>query len=159
MRKITTTKFKGTKNTLSYWWQIKNPLTVTINFLLIKTAGIFPSLTIRRVLLRLTGMKIEKNVSIGLSAMFDIFFPELITIKENTIIGYGSTILTHEFLIKEFRKGKVSIGKNVMIGANSTILPGTTIEDNVTISAMSLVNKDINANEFVGGIPVRNIKK
>lgn len=29
-------------------------------------------------------------------AMFDIFFPELIEIGDNTIIGYNSTILAHE---------------------------------------------------------------
>ena len=46
---------------------------------------------------------------------------------------------------------------NVLIGSNTTILPGVVIGDNSKISAMSLVNKDVEANSFYGGIPIRKI--
>ena len=147
----------STPNSLTKWYRIKNPIKVIFNFIIIYTTKYCPSLALKRALLRTTGMKIGKNTSICLCATFDIFFPELIEISENCIIGYNATILAHEFLIDEYRTGKVKIGKNVMVGANTTILAGTTIGDNAQISAMTLVNKDIEKNAHVGGIPLRNI--
>jgi len=145
------------KNSLLYWYKVKNPLIVIYNFILIYLAKYLPSLTLKRIIYRLCGIKVGKNSAIGLGVTFDIFFPELIEIGENTIIGFNSTILTHEFLQKEAKIGKVKIGNNVMIGANSTILPGVKIGDNAIISAMSLVNKDVKKGETVGGIPIRKI--
>jgi acetyltransferase-like isoleucine patch superfamily enzyme len=104
------------------------------------------------------GMKVGKRTSVGLMAMFDIFFPELIEIGDNTVIGYNATILAHEYLVEEWRTGRVKIGRNVMIGANSTVLPGVTIGDGAKISACSLVNADVKPGAFVGGVPAREIR-
>ncbi|GBE54887.1 hypothetical protein BMS3Bbin15_01051 [archaeon BMS3Bbin15] len=94
-------------NSLVKWHIIKNPLRVTFNFTIIYLCRVIPSLWLKRKLLRLTGMKLKKKVSIGLFAMFDIFFPELIEIGEGSIIGYNTTILAHEFLVEEgYDKGK-----------------------------------------------------
>lgn len=109
---------------------------------------------LKKDLLKLTGMKIGKDASIGLAAMFDIFYPELIEIGENSIIGYNATILAHEYLITELRTGKVIIGKNVMIGANSTVLAGVNIGDNAMISAATLVDRDVPTNNFAKGNPM-----
>ncbi|MCS7109730.1 MAG: acyltransferase [Candidatus Micrarchaeota archaeon] len=159
MRRLNKIKFNGTKNALNYWYKVKNPIKVIFNFIVIYIAKYLPSLALKRQLYRLIGIKIGNNVAVGLGVTFDIFFPELIEIGDNTIIGFNATILTHEFLQNEFRIGKVEIGKNVLIGANSTLLPGIKIMDNATISAMSLVNRDVKTNEFVGGVPIRRIKK
>jgi acetyltransferase-like isoleucine patch superfamily enzyme len=142
---------------MKHWYKIKNPLRVALNFLIIYFCRFLPSLCLKNVLYRLIGIKIGKNTCVGLMAMFDVFFPELIEIGDNTIIGYNATILTHEFLIGEWRTGKVIIGKNVMIGANSTILPGVKIGDGAVISACSLVNKDVKEMAFLGGVPVKEI--
>ena len=61
-------------------------------------------------------------------------FPEKISIGENSVIGYNTTILAHEYLIKEYRLGEVRIGENVLIGANTTILPGVTIGDGAVVA-------------------------
>ena len=87
----------------------------------------------------------------------DYFFPELIDIGDNTIVGMDAMILTHEFLHDRWRAGKVTIGKNVMLGAQSLVLAGITIGDNVKVSAMSLVHKSIPEGVFVGGNPLRRI--
>lgn len=158
MRKVETFKTPE-KNSMSHWWKIKNPFRVVKNFVIIYSCRFLPSLSLKRSLYRLIGMKVGKDVSPGLMAMFDIFYPEYIEIGDNTIIGYNTTILCHEFLVTEWKLGKVIIGKNVMIGANCTVLPGVTIGDGAVISAHSLVNKNVEPNSVVGGVPARKIKK
>nr|MBR9646805.1 hypothetical protein [Streptococcus sp. 11-4097] len=69
-------------------------------------------------------MKVGKKTSIALMVVPDIMFPEKITVGENSIIGYNTTLLAHEYLIREYRLGEIVIGNEVMIGANTTILPG-----------------------------------
>src|SRR5690625_5712267 len=85
--------------------------------------------------------------------MPDIMIPEKIKVGSNSIIGYNTTILAHEYLIKEYRVGKVIIGDEVMIGANTTILPGVTIGDGAIVSAKTLVHKNVPPGSFVGGNP------
>jgi acetyltransferase-like isoleucine patch superfamily enzyme len=89
--------------------------------------------------------------------MLDVMFPEKISVGRNSVIGYNTTILAHEYLIKEYRLGPVDIGSEVMIGANSTILPGISIGDGAIVSAGTLVHKDVPAGAFVGGNPMRII--
>ncbi len=91
--------------------------------------------------------------------MIDVMFPERISIGKNTIVGYNTTILAHEYLIKEYRLGDVIIGDEVMIGANTTILPGVTIGDRAIVSAGTLVNRDVPAGAFVGGNPMQLIRE
>ncbi len=158
MRKLRIIK-SDKPNSMHDWHRVKNPLVVTANFIIISLTKILPSLSAKRFLLRLTGMEVEGNVSIGLGAMFDIFFPELITLQENCMIGYNSTILAHEFLQKELRTGAVEIGKNALLGANSTVLAGVKIGDNAVVSACSLVNTDIPAGKFYGGVPAKELKR
>jgi acetyltransferase-like isoleucine patch superfamily enzyme len=90
--------------------------------------------------------------------MVDIFFPQDITLGENCIIGYNSVILCHEFLRTEWRRGPVVVGPDVTIGANTTILPGVVIGAGATVSAMSLVNRDVPPGALVGGVPIRLLR-
>jgi len=153
------TLFAGTgKNSLNYWWKVKNPLIICINFLVIELCKYLPSLSLKRFLLRLLGMKIGKNAAIGLAVQLDVFFPELITLKDNCMLGYNTTILCHEFLQKSLRLGKVVIGENALVATNCLVLPGVSIGRNSVVSSMSLVNKSIPANSFYGGIPAKRLK-
>lgn len=153
-RRLEKVKTEG-KNSLRHVWEHKNPLKVAFNFIIIYAAKYVPSMRFKRALLLLTGMKIGKDASIGLAAMFDIFYPELIEIGDNCIIGYNATLLAHEFLVNELRTGKLEIGKNVMVGANATLLAGVRIGDNSTVSAATLVDSDIPENSFAKGNPMK----
>ncbi len=157
MRKLSF--FPTKKNSLYYWASFKNPLIIVRNFIVIELCKYAPSMALRRDLLRLIGMKIGNDTSIALGVQFDIFFPEKTEIGENTIIGYNATILCHEFLVAGLRTGNVKIGSDVLVGANSTVLAGVEIGNGAIISAMSLVNADVKAGEFVGGVPARRLKK
>ena len=147
------------ENSLKHWHRAQNPLRVVLNFLAIWLAKYVPSLGVKRSLYRMVGMKIGKDVSVGLGVTFDIFFPELIEIGSNTIIGYDTLLLTHEFLQKEWRKGKVRIGKDVMIGSRVLVLPGVRIGDRARVASYSLVNRNVKPGEFVGGVPIKSLKK
>lgn len=52
----------------------------------------------------------------------------------------------------------VTIGNNVWIGGDVTILPGVTIGDNVTIGAGSVVSRDVPSNVVAAGNPCRVLK-
>lgn len=122
-----------------------------------RLARISPSLSLKLWLYRMMGIRVGSNVSIALEVTMDVFFPQLIEIGDNTIIGYNTTILCHEFLIKEYVTGPVVIGRDVMVGANTTILPGVTIANGSVVSAHSLVNSDIEG--FVGGVPAKPLDR
>ncbi len=129
------------------------------NFLIIYLCRFVPWLGLKNRLYRLTGMKVGDHTSIALMVMMDVFFPEEISIGSNTIIGYNTTILGHEYLLNEWRRGPVVIGDHVTIGANCTILPGVVIGDGAVISAMSLVNRDVPPGAYVGGVPIRPLSR
>jgi acetyltransferase-like isoleucine patch superfamily enzyme len=130
---------------------------VTYNNILMRLARVSPSLSLKLWLYRMMGIRVGSNVSIALEVTMDVLFPQLIEIGDNTIIGFNTTILCHEFLIKEYVTGPVVIGRDVMVGANTTILPGVTIADGSVVSAHSLVNSDIEG--FVGGVPARPLTR
>lgn len=157
-RRLTKLPDYGPLNPLQYWYKHINPLRVVWNFVCIYLAKYSPSLELKRFFYRLTGAKVGRNVSIGLAVVFDVFYPHLITIEENSVIGYNSVILCHDFRVKDAYIGPVHIGRDVLVGANSTVLAGVTIGDGAQISAMSLVNGNIPAGVFAGGIPARVIR-
>ncbi len=159
MRDVEVCKPGGRVNPMRVWYRYRNPFRVVFNFLVIYTCRYLPFMGLKNFFYRLVGVKVGRNVSVGLGAVFDIFFPELIEIGDNSVIGYNATILTHEFMVEELRKGRVRIGCNVLVGTKTLILPGVSVGDNTRISAYSLVNKDIPGNSFVGGVPVRDLRR
>ena len=149
----------GPGNSLRHWQAYRSPGRVVANFLIIAICRYLPWLGLKNRLLRLTGMNIGRGVSIGLSVMFDVFWPENITIGDNSIIGYGATLIGHEFMIDEYKTGKVGIGKNCIIGAMSLVMPGVSVGDGSIVAAYSLVNKDVPPDVLAGGVPIRVLKK
>ncbi|MBU6081432.1 acyltransferase [Allobacillus halotolerans] len=157
MRKTTRYPVKGA-NSLWHIYQTVSFFKVAKNFIFIQIGRYTPSLRLKRWLYRtFLRMKIDRETSLALMVMPDLMFPEKITIGRNTIIGYNTTILAHEYLIDEYRLGDVIIGDEVMIGANCTILPGVTIGDGAIVSAATLVHEDVPAGAFVGGNPMKLI--
>lgn len=137
--------------TVSFWKVVKN-------FIVIQLGRYTPFLSMKNWMYRkLLRMKVGEKTSFALMVMPDVMFPEKISVGRNSVIGYNTTILAHEYLIKEYRLGEVKIGDEVMIGANSTILPGVEIGDGAIVSAGTLVHKDVPAGSFVGGNPMRII--
>lgn len=156
----------GGPNAHAYWYKARNhldgpvlgPLQIVLNYLVIHLCKHLPSLALKRWILRRLGMRLGHNVTIASGVTLDYFFPELIEIGPDTIVGMNAMLLTHEFLHDRLRTGKVSIGRGCLVGANSTLLAGVTLAHGVTVSAMSLVHKCLPANVFAGGVPVRVLR-
>jgi acetyltransferase-like isoleucine patch superfamily enzyme len=149
-------KFGG--NPLLHWPEKAGRLRTGLNTLVLAGSKFLP-LKLKNTVLRFLGAEIGEGSALGLGVQLDIFYPGKISIGKNTTVGYGTTILTHETTQDEFRTGEVEIGDNVLIGANSTVLPGVRIGDGAKISANSLVNRDVEEDEFVGGVPVERIEE
>ena len=96
---------------------------------------------------------------------FTVLDEAYVTIGDDCFIGPGvhiycachSTDPRERKTRQEWAKS-VSIGNDVWIGGNVTILPGVTIGDNCTIGAGSVVTHDIPANSIAVGNPAKVIK-
>ncbi len=74
---------------------------------------------------------------------------------------YSGDFMTNPTINKEFTNvisGDVYIGKHVIIGSGSIVLPNVRINDYSSIGALSLVNKDINEFKVAVGIPAKEVK-
>jgi acetyltransferase-like isoleucine patch superfamily enzyme len=150
----------GPHNALWYWSRATGGyLPVIRNAVLIQLARYTPSLPLKRRIYQQLGVRVGSYASVGLMVMFDIFFPQDVTLGDDCVVGYNSVILCHEVLRHEWRRGPVWIGHDVTIGANCTILPGVVIGDGATVSAMSLVNRDVPPGAVVGGVPIKMIRE
>ncbi|WP_178018866.1 DapH/DapD/GlmU-related protein [uncultured Paenibacillus sp.] len=159
MRRVKRYPVEG-PNALWQLYRTVSPWKGVRNFIFIQIARYCPILAVKNAIYRrVLGMKVGEHTAFGLMVMVDVFFPELIIIGRNSVIGYNTTILAHEYLIKEYRLGEVRIGDEVMIGANSTILPGVTIGNGAVVAAGSVVHKDVAPGTFVGGNPLRVLER
>tara|TARA_Y100001970_G_C14157477_1_gene816429 strand:+ start:98 stop:637 length:540 start_codon:yes stop_codon:yes gene_type:complete len=60
---------------------------------------------------------------------------------------------------KNYKKGKITIGSNSIIGSGSIILPNVKIVKNTSIGALSLVNKNVLLSGTYSGIPIKKNEK
>ncbi len=126
------------------------------NTLIIELARFVPSLKFKRWLYRhILKMIVGQYTAIAFKVTPDIFYPEKIRIGKNVIIGYNTTLLTHEFLTDALRVGEIEIGDDTMIGANVTVLPGVKIGARAKIGAGSVVSKDIPNDVIAYGNPIQ----
>ena len=124
----------------------------------LKLIGILPLLPLRIRFLKLVGMKMGKSSVVAGSEL--IHDPYMLEIGEQTLIGGWSQITGHLGERKLFVK-KVKIGDNCLIGGKSFIMPGTVIEDNVTVALNSVVlkNSTLKKGKIYAGTPVKEVSK
>lgn len=106
-------------------------------------------------------LKLGKNVFINSGCQFQD--QGGITIGEGTLVGPKTVIATLNHRQNPEKRANlipkpVKIGSKVWIGANVTILPGVNIGDGSIIAAGAVVNKDVDENTIVGGVPAKFIK-
>lgn len=107
------------------------------------------------------GMKVGKNFKRLNGVILDPGHCWLIEIGDNVTMAPRVHILAHDASTKTFldytKIGRVTIGNNVFIGAESVVLPGVTIGNNVVVGANSTVTHDVPDNTVVAGTPAKVI--
>lgn len=105
------------------------------------------------------GMSVGKNFKRLNGVILDPSHCWLIEIGDNVTLAPRVHILCHDASTKPFlnytKIGRVTIGNNVFIGAESVVLPGVTIGSNVIIGANSTVTRDIPDGMVAAGSPAR----
>jgi len=116
------------------------------------------TISIRHLLLtKLWKMDISKSARISFGAKLDKTFPKGVHIGDETYIASGACILSHDF--SRGIHTDTFIGKRCFVGANSIILPGIRIEDEVIVGAGAVVTKDVKAGTIVAGNPAIVIRE
>jgi UDP-2-acetamido-3-amino-2,3-dideoxy-glucuronate N-acetyltransferase len=59
------------------------------------------------------------------------------------------------FISKRDEYARIHVGRGATIGANATLLPGTTIGEYVFVAAGAVVTRDVPAHALVMGVPAR----
>lgn len=85
----------------------------------------------------------------------------LVEIGNNVTFSIRVTVMAHDASTKKIlgytKIGRVTVGDNVFVGANTTILPGVQIGNNVIIGAGSVVTRSIPDNMVAAGNPAKVI--
>ena len=107
------------------------------------------------------GLKVGRNFKRLNGVILDPSHCWLITIGDNVTLAPRVHILAHDASTKQFlnytKIGRVNIGNNVFVGAESVVVPNVNIGDNVVIGANSTVTKDIPSNSVYAGNPAKFI--
>ena len=119
--------------------------------------------------LKRKGITIGDSIEISFprDTFIDYLNPHLLSIGSNVSMTGPTTILTHDYsvcVLKKWSGGeilgkqqKTRIGNNVFLGWGCTVLPGTTIGDNVIIGANAVVSGYIENDSIYAGNPARRI--
>lgn len=125
---------------------------------------------LRPWLMRKMGCHVGKNVFIGDYVRVDLGHADLIYIEDYAHITSGCRLLCHQRNLKDYhigdnaakcgyRLGEIHIGKGVMVGMETMIMPGVNIGDGAVIGARSIVIKDIPAYTVAIGSPAKVVKE
>ena len=125
---------------------------------------------LRPWVLKKIGCHVGKDIFVGDNVRIDSGHAELIYIGDHAHITGGCRLLCHQRDLRDYRKGddaaklpyklgEIHIGKGVMIGMESLIMPGVSIGDGAIVGAYSLVTKDIPAWTIATGRPAKVVKE
>lgn len=125
---------------------------------------------LRPILIRKMGCHVGKNTFFGDYVRMDTSYADMIYIGDYTHITSGCRLLCHQrdlagYCVGDnaadlgYKTGEIHIGKGVMVGMETIIMPGVTIGDGAIIGAGSIVTRDIPAWTIAIGRPAKVVKE
>ena len=125
---------------------------------------------LRPILIRKMGCHVGKNTFFGDYVRIDTSYADMIYIGDYTHITSGCRLLCHQrdltgYCVGDnaadlgYKTGEIHIGKGVMVGLETIIMPGVTIGDGAIIGAGSIVTRDIPAWTIATGRPAKVVKE
>lgn len=122
---------------------------------------------LRTALYRSMGIRVGRNVYIGLDSYLDDQFPELIVIEDDVTISFRVTVAVHDDArrMDRLEAGKlegtvapVVLKRGCYLGAGCLVLPGVTVGERAIVGAGAVVTKDIPTGKVAVGVPARVVK-
>lgn len=119
-----------------------------------------------------TALKIENYVHISAGAKIiggktcTVGFGSFSTLAPNVTLAAGSddymaglaTPLVDAKFKGQPEYGDIKLGKHVIVGAGSVVLPGVNLQEGSSVGALSLVNFDLEAWTLYAGIPAKAVR-
>lgn len=103
------------------------------------------------------GTHISEGTRISLSAKIDRTYPNGVVIGKYSVIAFGASVLSHDFVNALHLQTKV--GDYCFVGARAVIMPGVTVGDHCVVGTGSIVMRDVPSNSVAMGNPARVIEK
>lgn len=133
--------FHGTEHPSRSWYHIGGFFRTAYKAGLIEITKSMPP-KIKTAILRMIGVYIGENVSIGKNVQFDYFYPELIRIEDGVVIQDNAKLWTHDFSAKKFAFASLVLHSRVVIGDNCIIGP-VEIGEGVQVKPGSVVLRNL----------------
>ena len=97
------------------------------------------------------GYKTDIGAFTYINAKYGVTIEDFVQIGSHCSIYSVSTI--------DDKTGPVVLKRNCRIGSHSTIMPGVTVGENAIVGAHSFVNRDVDADAVVAGVPAKAVGK
>lgn len=110
--------------------------------------------------LRVSGAKVGKNIFLGEQVYIELENAKHLTVDDGVVVAAFSKIILHDSSLNNINGfdllyGKVHLRRNVYIGADVTILPGSDVGENTIVGAGSLVKGVLKSNSVYFGRPAK----
>lgn len=124
----------------------------------------------RAKIMRKLGCHVGQNVYVGDHVAIDFNHADLIYVDDYAHITDGCRLLCHQRNLRhyykgdnaadlDYRLGEIHIGKGVMLGMETMVMPGVTIGEGAIVGAYSLVTKNIPPYTIATGRPAKVVKE
>ncbi|KAK7262556.1 hypothetical protein RJT34_30130 [Clitoria ternatea] len=123
----------SSQNQTQFITQLRNQMTISCH---LRSAKLLSGTEAFCIYLRLLGANIAKHCSIR--AINPVSNPELLSLGAGVHLGDFSRIITGFHSSSGYVRGKIEVRDNSVIGSQSLILPGSLVQKNVILGALSV---------------------
>ncbi len=144
------------------WFRARNIFKIWYNGIIVEIARHLPGRKstswLRKLLYKLMGVKIGKNVYIGKGVVFDHLFGDLVTIKDSVYLDDYVYFDGHEYTITQTVFGKTIVKENTHLAKHTFVRCGTIVGKGVKTEPYTMLAKVIPDYKLWAGIPAKKVK-